>query len=475
MTRSRDALFWRDTLPHLVTLYPALRHLVVAIASTHELLSTTDAESLNVFALQHCTRATQLLLASNDLSLSLLLASCILVSAYHLLRGDMTSADLSIESGVKMGNKAADGTLASSLRVILARLGKQHAFKLWAPDVVCRFDKSALTAGPLVLEVDDCINGPFTNLAQILAAFKWISLEVVAAISRNLAMGAYVDPDSALAREVSRQLGSFAHYWDIYAAACADDDERLELLQLRIGLYNISILFHAKLIGPGDLSFDAFCPDYEQMLALAEEVISARHSGQTVVYVERMVNGALFTMGMLCRDPVLRRRALTLLQSQARYDEGLVNWLRGMVIETITRVEERGLEVHCSADIPLHRRIYMSGIRCRDLDKAVCLSYVRTDMEWGVGDLEKWSDWDSYSSISHLLSEGRNDVSAHEIDVHLQGIVAACRMYNKALSAHAPRGFVRQMFFRGVAVPILWEEGRGPHLSGNHRTRHLGE
>lgn len=53
----RDAGFWRGTLPHLVQSHPAFRHLVVAIASTHELLSDPDASRLNIVALRHCSKA----------------------------------------------------------------------------------------------------------------------------------------------------------------------------------------------------------------------------------------------------------------------------------------------------------------------------------------------------------------------------------------------------------------------------------
>ena len=461
----RDSMFWRDTLPHLVQSHTAFRHLVVAIATTHELLSDPDASRLNVVALRHCSKATRLLLDATNLDLSLLLASCILVSAYHLLRGDITSADKSIESGTRMGERVS-GTFASGLQRMLARLGKLHGFKLWAPDVVSRFDKSALTAEPLVLEVEDCVESPCTDIAELLAKFKRLSLET-AGIGRNVAGGAYVDPECAFAKEISRQMGLFAYYWDQYLIE--HPEERLELLQIRIAFDNMYCMFHAKLIGAGDLRFDAFLPTYERILLLAEEVITARHAGRNVVYIDKFVNGALFSLGMFCRHPGLRRRAIALLQSQSMYEESLLNFLRGTIIEMIMSVEGRRLTVRNCNDIPLHRRIYMWGMRCREEDKAVCLTFGRTNIAWGSNDEELMNDWADWETLTRNGPPEIRSLAASEINECFQGILSTCRMYNKARVEDAPRGYVRPMYFRGEQVPILWEPGRNPNIEHAQR------
>ena len=448
---NRDAVFWKEMLPWLTRLHPAFRHLAVAISSTHELLFNKDPDQLNMFALIQFTKATHLLRSSTTtLDLDLLLASCILVSAYSLLRCDLNSADRSIESGLRMAAQPG-GSLRQDLKRILSMLGRQHGFKLWAPDITYQFERSNIANESL--SIGECtINGPFLDPSQILAAYKTLNVEVIAKVMRNLTRGAYIDPQCSLSLAIVQQLVMFSFYFEHYSAQIPldDTDTRLELMQLQLGFFVSSLIFRTKVISPNEVTYDVHMDVCQKVVSLGEEVLTALHAGQPVKYIDRFVNGTLFSFGFGCRDSLLRRRVINMLQSQRKYDDGLVNFVRGMVLYMVDKVENRNLGVEGSASSAILRRPTLAGLRCRDDDKMVCLEYV-TALSDKIQ--EEWLEWDSSFD---------DTVSAQDINNCLQGIMTGYRMYGKPTISQAPRGYVREMFFRGRPVPVYWGEGCTP-------------
>ena len=450
ITLSRDAVFWRETVPRLTGVHPAFRHLVVAISSTHELLFDEDPDKLNVFAMMQCNKATRLLRSSGDLEVDMLLASCILVSAYSLLRCDLVSADRSIESGLLMAAQPG-GALREDLKRILFMLGRHNGFKIWAPDINYQFEKSHVASESFFIE-NGSVNGPFVDTGQVLAAYRTLTVEVVAKVMRNLARGAYVDPHCSLALEITRQLGLFTFYFEQYSAQIPSQhtDTRMELTQLRLGFYVTYLLFHTKVISPKEQTFDAHLDICHKVVELADEILTARHAGQSVKYIDRIVNVALLSFGFSCRNSLLRRRAIAFLQGQWRYEDGLVHYLRGVVLCMVDVVEAREIGVEGCDDSQARRRPTMVGLRCREDDKMICLEY--TTVSSGER-REEWFEWDTSLGATF---------SAQDINSCLQGIMAGYRMYGKPTMSQAPRGYVREMYFHGRPVPVYWGPGCGP-------------
>ncbi|KAF2482464.1 hypothetical protein BDY17DRAFT_160439 [Neohortaea acidophila] len=454
LTWHRDRRFWQTIVPCLVEQHPAFRHLVTAIASTHELLSDKDASIKDAFALTQCNKATRLLLSSQSWSPALLLASCILVSAYNLLRCDLNRAQLSIMSGLKInpagtaGAGSGEQEHAEQFKDILTRLCTQHGFKLWSPDVNFQFERTK-AAGPLIIE-PVWPSGPFSALEQVAAAHRTITFEAVANILRNVARGAYVDPDCALAREITRQMMLFSlHYNDFRDRVPADDTETiLGLKQIRFGFYHTYLLWHTKLISPTELTFDSYPNICREMLALAEEVVAARHDGQSPVYLDGIVNGALFGLGRSAFSSDIQPRVVALLKSQAPYEFGSINWVRGTVVELITETGNRRTDIDCAGPDPMPRQHFvLAGLSCGD-DKIIRVEYTLPGLDATTHACEFPVDWTP--CLGH-------DVTASQIDEHLQGIVSAYRMYGKPHPSRCVDGCVREMLFEGETVPVHWE------------------
>jgi len=91
---------------------------------------------------------------------------------------------------------------------------------------------------------------------------------------------------------------------------------------------------------------DRFLPQFEQLIALGEKVISSTfssndHGGQTTSFCLDMgIIIPLYYVAWQCPDPTIRRKAITLLRSTSR-QEGLLNsLLLAKAAERIMEIEE---------------------------------------------------------------------------------------------------------------------------------------
>lgn len=447
ITLQRDVDFWKGLVPCLAELHPGFRHLVVAIAATFELLFRPNSHSLNQFALEQCNKAIRSIVTAKDLGTSGLLISCILVSAYNLLRSDLKAADTSIENGLRMVGSATASDANVELSRILTLLGKQHGFKLWTSDITFQFDKTVAGREPLIID-PIFAKGPFLEVGQVLAAFKTVIVDSVAKLMRNLSLGAHIDPNSLLAQDVCQHFSEIFFHWEVYYRSLSDEEaeKKLQLVQLKIGLQSAYVLFTAKILGSNEVDIDAHINRYSNLLQLGREVIAARHAGRPVIYLDWVVNGALYTAALLCRNSILRRELIALLKSQVVYADGLVNCLRGRVAEIIADFEDQGLAAHSCRDVTEDRLIRICGLHCRE-DRRICVRYMLAT------DLNRLNPQEQLSA----LGEGLDNFTVQEINDCLQGMNAVYTMYMKVDSHVAPSGYLRRMYYRGRPVQVRWQ------------------
>lgn len=445
ITLQRDIDFWKGVVPCLAELDASFRHLVVAIASTFELLYRPESNSLNQFALVQCNKAIRLILSAKDLRTSWLLISCILISAYNLLRSDLEAADISIESGLRMVAIAtASDPQVEQLSRVLTSLAKQHGFKLWAPDITFKFDKTTAGREPLFIN-PSFAKGPFVEVGQVLAAFKTVVVNLVAKLVRNLALGAHIDPKSSLARDVCQYFSEIFFHWEAYYRSLPEQaaDKKLQLIQLKVGLQSAYVLFATRVLASSETEVDVHTSRYSSMLQLGQEIIAARHAGRPVIYVDRVVNGALYPAAMFCRNSVIRRKLIALLRSQGVYEDGLVNFLRSRVAEIIADFEENGHEINSCQDVPEDRLIRVCGLKCGE-DRTINVRYML------AGELDRLNLKQHRAPLGGQLDE----FTVREIDDCLKGMTAAYSMYSKVDSHLAPDGYLRRMYYRGRPVPV---------------------
>jgi hypothetical protein len=459
----QESDFWLEILPCLAMHHAAFKHLIVAIASTHELIFHTDVEALHIFALTQCSQATKLLRASHDWKPALYLVSCVLVAAYSLLRTEFTQAHETIESGLKIplpetASVAVVGRLedvGTTARQILLRLSRCHGFKFWTPDISIQFANTR--AGDPYLDLETSFTrGPFVDVAQVFTTYTNITVGLVAKILRNLARGAYVDPLCPFAQDTTQQLAVFSFYWDMlyHQVPLENIDQRLELKQLRIGFNRTQVIFFSRIISPMEKPFDAYPSICDYTLALAREVLLGLQNGRRVEHMDKLVNGSLFTFGLCSYCSLYRQRIVAILQSQSGHKDGLVNWLRGTIINIIAKVENDVLGEGYAQTVLSSTKVILSAMRCSVTDRMIrveCTIATRNEETLYAADYPV--DW--VSTFGPRLSTGAvNDC--------LQGIMTTYRMYGKPRASDAPYGYLRDMRYRGRPVRVCWGPGWSP-------------
>ena len=463
ITLHRDRVFWTATIPCLAQHYDALRHLVVAIATTHELMNHSDAPSLDIYALIQCNKAVKMLRSSGHWHPAILVVSCILVSAFSLLRCDHAQAELSIESGMKMlrtqlHSSDLDPFYAEGqdFRRVLEHLHSQHGYKLWASDMTFQFEKSRLTSNALVIEPISNY-GPFTDADQVLKAFRSIMFDVVAKTMRNLARGVCIEPLCALAQDTLQQLSNLVFYWQQLYDSLSHECEgfRADLEQARIGIAYAYLVFRAKVIGPREEWFNAYPDVCQEILRLADKLIAARCSGHRVTYVDKMVNGVIFSFGMSSGDLAIQKRSMDLLRSQVSFEDGLINWLRAAVIQVVaTVIKEEEISNPESY-------VVLAGLSCTAKPKTIRMEYTYSTSDATTHFASFPVDWEPWFD---------REVTAEEVGNVLQGMMAAYRMYGKPHPSQASHGYVREMYYCGRPVPVCGELDELSKLTHDGRT-----
>lgn len=106
------------------------------------------------------------------------------------------------------------------------------------------------------------------------------------------------------------------------------------------------------------LLWDEFPDVYEAVISLTEKVIPKDRGSQPSFSMDMQIVGPLYEVIGRCRDPIIRRRAIELLESTPRQEGVWNSLLTAKVARRVVEIEEEGLgEIRCAADVPLWARI----------------------------------------------------------------------------------------------------------------------
>ncbi|KAL8998895.1 MAG: hypothetical protein Q9169_002114 [Polycauliona sp. 2 TL-2023] len=112
------------------------------------------------------------------------------------------------------------------------------------------------------------------------------------------------------------------------------------------------------------MCWDKVIAMFENLVDVSATIINAQNTGngkdpqKPTFQLDHSIIGPLFSVGHKCRDPILRRKAISMLYSTPRQEGVWDSVLTARVCERIMKLEEEGLgEVTCAADIPNWRRV----------------------------------------------------------------------------------------------------------------------
>jgi len=131
--------------------------------------------------------------------------------------------------------------------------------------------------------------------------------------------------------------------------------------------------------------WDPFLSTFEKITMLAESVISNPAFTTTAFQIDMGVIPPLFHVASTCRHPVVRRKAIALLERVPSLQEGI--WNAGMtarVARVVMEMEEYGIaEVREAADVPDWARVSNVEPEFDKEGRRVTLTYTRIDRAEG--------------------------------------------------------------------------------------------
>jgi hypothetical protein len=152
--------------------------------------------------------------------------------------------------------------------------------------------------------------------------------------------------------------------------------ERRGAVMLKI-LYNGTVILQSASLYNHDLEYDKYSTEFEQIVKLSEGLIKSQaraNKKSTPLYsFEMNILPPLHYCSTRCRDPKLRRKALTLLEDSPRREGMWDSAMLAAIARYIIEEEEEGLgEVSCAKDIPASVRMCVLE-RVPELEERRCV------------------------------------------------------------------------------------------------------
>ncbi|KAL6716715.1 hypothetical protein ACLMJK_006283 [Lecanora helva] len=407
-----DEWFWKRTVLQAAHQETIIRHAILALGSLVERVEHEDhseaislsSPSEGVFALQHYNHAIRELKLSaqrRQLSLDVLLITCLLFASFEVVRRHHGSAVSHIGSGIKVLSEYQDSAEAPQLLQKHA-IGSVPYIDLQRLEVLFgTLNSHARHLGPFPrmtirnlypedAENISCTFPPaFSSLDEAHASFQYIFNKCVYEWQDIRDRG----PTPQLVAEHRAQLRQFDQWQSSMRAFLRNLGKSLSLttlrvarvLQLNLDMLALQLEVGTELDSSGRLkwetpipeieglrpiAWDSHIPRFQKLISLARVIVDHAvtcHAAKTDrlrnFALDTNVVPALYFVATSCRDPIIRRDAVALLYALPP-EEGL--WPSAIVAricERVVKIEEEGLgQVNCCEDVPEHARIQWTRV-----------------------------------------------------------------------------------------------------------------
>lgn len=393
-----DGWFWNTLLLQATHREPAIRHAVLAVSSlcdrydAKEKISSGAPSYVNKegpLALQQYNRAIAELTSAaskHELAADVCLMTCMLFAYFEVVRRHHGSAMSHISSGVKILSEllpnAQRGEPAGSLKISAIPYVDLQSFEV----IFNRLNSQASQIAGLPAMQFNSTNAEahaagFSH--DIPSAFKSVeearhSLEYHSTQSVRRSVPAARNPTASQLSTPRISIDIFEAWQQALEAFLKNAgsslgiaDKQLALVMLLNKMFlSVNLIVSTSENPPHVMRWDDYLEDFTQMIVLAREIVEQGEADlrKDPRYQHRFSIGMnciapLYSVATSCRDPVLRREAVALLQ-RSRNQQGL--WDANVAARVCTKlieIEERGSgqDVRCCADVPESAR--MSGTK----------------------------------------------------------------------------------------------------------------
>ncbi|KAI6785909.1 uncharacterized protein J7T54_006248 [Emericellopsis cladophorae] len=367
---------WQKTLLFFSQTVPSVRHAAMALSMLHRRHIDRDRDRGRTSpffqswlpdeaALFHYNRAIQILLhgegGDSTQTTAVTLVVCYLFTCFDHLACSYVQAIKHLRAGVELSrniDKANTNTLICQVTKQIRRLDMQAVMFLvdWTPVDVQEQHISQLSP----------CDGAFLSLEQAADHLQVLVARVMSlrnAEQEMSATGQVSKPPSSCKEIIFEQLnvwlGLFGNMQQQngFHETDAGSDPLMSLLRL----HHIMACILLSSAGSGrELAYDEFLPQFQQCLALADDVAAAHEqcsaSSQPTFTPEVGIVPVLYMIGVKCRHPMVRRKAVSILRRRPIREALWDSISAARVVERVIEIEE-GDMVRSMAHITSWQRI----------------------------------------------------------------------------------------------------------------------
>ena len=367
-----DSRFWDRVVLQACHTEPAVKHAVLALSSLHQLsILPQDCDTNYQHRLyaerQHhkaLEEARVLIASSSQQDVDRILIACIIFIIFEGVRGEYQAAAMHMDSGRAIMAQNFQRFKHPARRKDLVEI--EHALARLDLPAICFSDRRS----PYRYTLADFHQ---TNPTLTVSQFQDVHEAQACLVDLTrclLVIGNHIDFE-----DLNGDLESLAHF-QAAKVRCATTIEQWHeqfldvvrrsdsassclTLNLRSWYTADLILIKAETYGP-ETRFDKYLELWQQIVdyceQIAESLADPNQSKSFSFDLGYMI--PVFLTATRCRDPWVRRHAITLLQSHPRQEGVWQSVGAAAVAARWMAVEEDGLgEVKCAADIPEHKRI----------------------------------------------------------------------------------------------------------------------
>jgi hypothetical protein len=417
-----DSEFWSRLILQASHTDPAIKHAVVALGSLHEAILTGESRLLNNgkahdnFALQHCNKAianlNKGLRGEGQKSIEVLLMSCVIFVCFETLQGNYESALSHMESGIRVYRS---WQLEQSKHSAFKTSNIHHAIDKEIAQIVSRLNLQTLLfvdthllnpkwyAQNIIPPIDPppesfgCLNDARDRLDNCT---NYIFESTIVSFFSNAHTAAERCPETQIHHSLlSQWLDLFDTFMKKSGRSLGlEDRQRATLLRVQ---YKASRILTATGISPQETAFDAFNPDFDSIVTLMSSLIE---NGQGSGVSERTrqfsfdtgVVPPLYFTATRCRNPSIRRRAMSLLAATHRQEGVWNSEMLAKIAERVIAIEEDGVDqVTSSSDVAATSRLSVLNATIYSEQRRVLVELCRpTGNENGEWDLlDEWIEY----------------------------------------------------------------------------------
>lgn len=420
-----DSEFWSRLVLQASHTEPTIRHAVIALGSLHETTQNKDSAMLKMgkgcdkFALQQCNKAianlTQQFCARGERPIEVLLMSCALFVCFEALQGNYESALTHMESGVRVYRnwQAENGSSGSRISSGGCRIIDKEITQIFPRlnlQILMFPDRHLLGKEFYTANVNPLIDPPPESFSCLREArdrldncMSYVFESIIVAyfsrqdfVNHTQKLSPEYQTHRTLLSQWSRLFGAFMT--SSGADLGPEDRQRVSLLEIQ---YKVAIILFATGMSPQETAFDALNSDFDSIVAVASSLV-VNNQGPGIL--ERTGQFS-FDMGVVpplyftasrCRDPSIRRRALSVLSANP-CQEGVWNSdMLAKIAERLICIEEDGIErVTSSHDVLATSRVSVLNATIYSEQRRVLLELCRPKGNVN-GELDLFDEWVTY-------------------------------------------------------------------------------